>query len=382
MNNGKKVAFALCYLIAEKLSGNKAELPADISVLDIFSLARSHGLGSLTASALSDIALCDEKMNEHRARSVRKILLLDTERAQISAKLSEMGIDHLPLKGVILKELYPKLGDREMSDNDILIDPSRRADVKALFESRGYRTESFGGSHDDVYLKEPIYNFEMHVSLFNDNESTVFAKYFSDALEKSVVYSGHQRQMSKEDFYIYVTAHEYKHYSFGGTGLRSLLDAYLFLRENSDLDGDNVRSGLSALGISEYEEKRTALAKKLFDPNTSKALILGEEKLSEDELSMLAYFLGSGTYGTEKNRIENELRKKGNGSRAKYIFRRIFPPMEWYEANAPTVYKHKVLIPFFIIKRLFIKLILSPAKVWRELKTLKKAKGKEDGVSR
>lgn len=382
MNTSFKTALALSYLLAEKISGGKAELPCDVSPTEVFSMAKKHGLGSLCASALADAGLCDDKMNEYRARSIRKILLLDAERAQISSKLSEMGIEHMPLKGVILKELYPKLGDREMSDNDILIDPSRRADVRELFESRGYRTESYGGSHDDVYLKEPIYNFEMHVSLFNNNENPVFAEHFLGALENSLIREGSYRQMTKEDFYLYITAHEYKHYSFGGTGLRSLLDAYLFRRENPELEMKKISEGLSKLGLSEYEEKRSALAKKLFVSGTARGLMLGEETLCESEAEMLAYFLGSGTYGTEKNRIENELSKKSNGSRARYIFRRIFPPMEWYEANASIVYRHKILIPFYIIKRLLVKLILSPAKIWRELKTLKKAKGKEDGISR
>ena len=382
MNKGEKTAFALAYLIAEKLSGGKAQIPAEISVSDVFALARAHGLGALCASALSDIGLCDENMSEHRARSVRKIILLDAERRAISDSLTERGIAHLPLKGVLLKSLYPSVGDREMSDNDILIDSPRRAEVREIFTQRGYETKSYGGSHDDVYMKKPVYNFEMHVSLFNDNENPRFAKYFEGALDRSACVSGEMREMEREDFYLYLTAHEYKHYSHGGTGIRSLLDAYLYLEANPDMDMNRIDEGLSALGIAEYEKSRRDLAKKLFDKNRSRELMLGEASLSVDEKRMLSYFIGSGVYGTEKNRIENELERAGGGSRIRYVFRRIFPKMEWYEANAPTVYKHKILIPFYVVKRLLVNLILSPAKIWRELKTIKKVKGKENGVSR
>lgn len=44
---------------------------------------------------------------------------------------------------------------------------------------------------------------------------------------------------------IYMIAHEYKHFSKGGTGLRSLLDTYVFLRHcDETLDKEYVESEL------------------------------------------------------------------------------------------------------------------------------------------
>lgn len=44
----------------------------------------------------------------------------------------------MPLKGVILKELYPKIGMRQMSDNDILFDETYRKDVVRFMKNKGY----------------------------------------------------------------------------------------------------------------------------------------------------------------------------------------------------------------------------------------------------
>lgn len=43
------------------------------------------------------------------------------------------GIWYLPLKGVILKEMYPVYGIRQMADNDILFDFTYRKEVKDIF---------------------------------------------------------------------------------------------------------------------------------------------------------------------------------------------------------------------------------------------------------
>lgn len=42
---------------------------------------------------------------------------------------------------------------------------------------------------------------------------------------------GYEKHFSREDFYIYLVAHEYKHYFLGGTSLRSLADTYIYLKK-------------------------------------------------------------------------------------------------------------------------------------------------------
>ena len=72
----------------------------------------------------------------------------------------------MPLKGVILKELYPKIGMRQMSDNDILFDETYRKDVVRFMKNKGYHLKSGINAHCDEWVKEPVYNFEMHLNLF------------------------------------------------------------------------------------------------------------------------------------------------------------------------------------------------------------------------
>ena len=162
----------------------------------------------------------------------------------------------MPLKGSILKDWYPKPGMREMADNDILFDSSGRKQVRELFQNRGYKTVSFRKGNHDTYEKPPIYNFEMHVSLFQWTYKKLNEQY-ENVKENLLPVDGtaYQFTFTPEDFYVFALAHAYKHYCYSRTGIRTLTDIYVMNRHLSDfMDRDEVEKKLTHLGIAEYEE--------------------------------------------------------------------------------------------------------------------------------
>ena len=74
----------------------------------------------------------------------------------------------MPLKGSVLKDLYPENGMREMSDNDILFDASKREQSKVIMLSHSYTVEHYGEIYHDAYHKPPVLNFELHTVLFGE----------------------------------------------------------------------------------------------------------------------------------------------------------------------------------------------------------------------
>ena len=181
-----------------------------------------------------------------------------------------------------------------------------------------------------------------------------------------------------EDFYVFVIAHAYKHYSRSGTGIRTLADIYIMNQKlGGTLNWEYVDSELRGLGIFSYERESRELAQKLFGI----AELPTEANLSEAEQQMLAYYLGASTYGTIENRILNQMQKlqPDDGAftartKRKYLLSRIFPGREWCKAYAPTVYKYPVLLPFFWVWRLIYKGITNRKKVTQEIKTIKAGK--------
>ena len=228
----------LIYLISCAVNGVKPD-PERVAGMDldaIFSLASRHMLAATVAPALKAAGIQDKRFAKALEHSALKSSTMDMEMAALFAELDAAGIWHMPLKGTVLQHLYPVYGMRQMSDHDILFDAERAKAVKSIMERLGFSTEYFDEGNHDVYHKEPVSNFEMHRELFGPSHDEKLYEYYKD-VQNRLLGEGYEKHLSPEDFYLYVTAHEYKHYTGGGTGLRSVLDTYVYLQKTKlDMD--------------------------------------------------------------------------------------------------------------------------------------------------
>lgn len=135
----------------------------------VYRLASFHSVISLTAFALEE--------------TIDLPTVFDIERSRIYTQLDKKKIWHMSLKGIILKDYFPKLGMREMSDNGILCDDCHMADVRRIMENLGFQCKVYGERVDDTYTKSPM-AFEMHRFLFDERESETFYLYYKDIKEK------------------------------------------------------------------------------------------------------------------------------------------------------------------------------------------------------
>lgn len=384
----EKTSELLIYLMACSLQGIKPEeaLLVNIDLEALLRLAKAHSVPAMVCMALEQTDAfqhADEttrlKWLDSKNKAVRKNMLLDAERHRLEKEFAEHGIWYMPLKGSILKEWYPKFGMREMADNDILFDASKRQEVKAIFQGRGYTVKGYNKSNHDEYEKPPVYNFEMHVELYHKTYDT-FNKKYADVKQRlipdaEVPYLLH---FTPEDFYVLVIAHAYKHYSNSGTGIRTLADIYIMNQKlGGTLNWEYVDSELRGLGIFSYEHESRELAQKLFGITE----LPMEANLSEAEQQMLTYYLGASTYGTIENRILHQMQKlQPDGgaitayTKRKYLLSRIFPGREWCKESVPTVYKYPVLLPFFWVWRLIYRGIPNRKRVTQEIKAIKAGK--------
>ncbi len=312
-------------------------------------------------------------------RTIRSTVAYAMEREKIFAFFEQKGIWYLPLKGIYLQNFYPVIGMRQMSDNDILFDSSYCKELKEYMVSIGYTVQSYGKHTHDVYQKAPFFNFEMHLCLYKQSTSDVFAGYYQNVKDRLVKDegNGYGYHFTDEDFYIHTLTHINKHYVRGGLGIRFLSDIYVFLinKENS-LDWDYLTTELSKLELVEFELKLRSLSKKLF---TSDAPYLRDDigYLTDAEQTELRFFVDSGIYGTKEQAVKSELKKlSGNNdigikNKARYVINRIFPKMIYYKEAYPFLYKYKVFIPFFVVYRLFKGLVLKGRQTLKELRRLK-----------
>lgn len=336
---------------------------------ELYRSSRAHYLDTLTGMALKETGIpLPARWEETLAKTLRKELLFDTERARILSFMEQTGIWYLPLKGIVLKDFYPKAGTRQMSDNDILFDAMYADKVAEYMHSLGYETISAGRGVHDVYVKPPVYNFEMHRALYGSTGKPGWKEYYDSIKGRLLPTEGtrYGYHMRDEDFYVYIVSHAYKHYSGGGTGLRTLLDFYLFLREKeAEMDFDYVRQECGILGLTGFEESVRGMSRRLFSREAALVYTQNypEDRLSAQELETLQYYLSSGVYGSFEHEIQNRMNKyrdkDGGFSLGKYYLRRLFPEMKIYQNFFPFFYRHKYLLPVAWLYRLFRLLFVS-----------------------
>ena len=317
---------------------------------ELYQLAAFHQVTALAAAALSRGGIRDKQFMNALAISAWRESVMGKELERVEEAFEKAGIWHMTLKGFVLKECYPGPGLRQMSDIDLLIDPAGEAASDEIMASLGFNRKDDPG-HDfenhGMYVKEPVSCFEIHWKLMG--KKTLYQEGYSyyDEIEDRLLTDESDplvRYFSEEDFYLYMIAHEYKHYNFGGTGLRSLVDTYVYLKKKrKELDGSYIRREAGKMGISDFEKNNRQLAMKVFAPG-------GYDSLTKEEKEQLIYYISSGTYGVINHVAANKARNMG---RRKFLWSRFFPPMSAVKKQYPVFYKYKILLPFLPFYRIF-----------------------------
>ena len=376
-NEMKTNALAMIDLVACALNDRvpEADFIRELDHAQLYEVSQKHLLTACVAYALESAGVVDDRFVQAKEKAIRKNILLDAERKKILARFEEQQIWYLPLKGILLKEWYPRAGMRQMADNDILCDETKAEEVRKIFEDEGYTCAKFGKGIHDTYQKRPVYSFEIHRTLFEELIYVQFFSYYCDVKQRLLPDEGSEYgyRFCDEDYYLYMLAHECKHFSGGGTGVRSLVDTYiLWQRFGETFDRTYLAGELEKLGLTEFERRGRELAEKLFSREEC-----SREELTGEEQEFLDRFIRAGSYGTLETKVENSIQRYGRGSQLRYVFFRFFPPLEKLKPMAPWVTKSPLLVPVAWVYRIFRGAVKNHKKLRRELNYLLKRKENE-----
>ena len=360
----------------------------DMDLAAVYAIAKKHSMTAVTYYALENWLNSEEdqaleidadllaKWQQARDMSIRKNTMLDITREQILAYFEEQGIWYMPLKGSILKDMYPRLGMRQMADNDILIDAAYRKQVYDYMIGLGYKGTYEEQSEHDEFLKKPCYNFEIHNMLVSNRRYPVFEAYYRNVKERLVHSGGYRYNFRDEDFYIYLMVHAYKHHWEKGNGIRHIMDVHVYLEQMPNLDWSYIDQELMRLGIAEYDKTVRALANKLFD-QTCRTPWETEKLLDQEERELLEVSVDAGTYGKLENRIGTDLKEIAQGEqlsariKLKYFWRRLTWEAGLYH-DFPRLAKYRLLRPVLYIARAMKIIFLRHKYLVAEIETVQK----------
>lgn len=378
IKTGNKEQDYLLILLRCALKGEKAPVPDGVDMKKLFELSNRQQVYNMVLPCLDEIgALADEDRsvwNNYRLSELQRTIFVNNEREQICSEFDNQGIKYMFLKGLILRELYPQSLMRQMSDNDILFDASRRDDVEKIMLSHGFYLSCATDKSDDYY-KEPNCLIELHRELFN--HEYIKEIFTSDMVWKHSVRADDNKQryiMSPEDNYAFTLLHMFKHYIMEGCGIRFLCDMYLLDRNGENLDfkyiddllkriNDNPDSALIEdlpdISIMKFKDIVVGLSKAVFD----------DKKISDEENELLDDMLSGAVYGKGKS-MEKTVEE--HGGKFRYIMHKVFPPKAvMYEAYR-VLEKKPYLLFYYYLKHFFYRFKHKKSAVKKEIEALKK----------
>lgn len=387
----------LMHLLSCALRGTTpAAKPQDVAWDAVFQLAERN---SITATCAFAVALAPNASATERARWQEKVdanlmrhAIFDMEREAIFAAMDAARLAYVPLKGILISRTYPRPEMRWMCDNDFLFgrlqpngtvtaatdDDARK--LRSIMKDLGYKTVSFGGGNHDSYQKPPFLNFEPHRLLANPE--VAWWKYYADPWARAHHAPGNAScsyEFPREDSYVFHIAHMFKHFSTSGHGIRGIADEWVL--ENvwgSTMDRAYLNAQLNALGMRDFETQLSRVATFIIGDDACGQMLAGNVGALDTTIKqMIAYMLGSGTYGTIGNNVRNKLAKEANehgqkGSRARYLLHRAFPPLESLKRGYPVLKRAPYLLPCVYAYRFAVKPFTSTAKLRTELSIVAK----------
>lgn len=309
------------------------------TALNLYQLAKKHDLAHFVSdfvlgkniAASQDFELCLQKeklMSVYRCEQLKYVL------DEITALFNEAEIDHIPLKGSVLRRYYPTDSMRTSCDIDVLI---RRPDLDSavsLLESKGYKF--IAQRYHDVSMCSPgNVHLELHFNLQENIAS--MDSILKNAWQYADPIKGSEYRLRKDFFVFYFYAHMAYHFVTGGCGIRSLMDIWV-MNHKMDASYSCAEQLLKQGGIYQFAAEMSNLAEYCFADND------GDDFYK----SLLRYIVDGGTYGSINNKITA---KMSGTSLFVYTLKRLFLPYKTMVILFPMLKKAPFLLPFCWVAR-------------------------------
>lgn len=339
-------------IVYSALTGEKISLPEDFDFLKGVKTARRHKIevmfyyGALNCGFGQDEPLIQElftlvcgniAVSEQQNYSIKEIFLA----------FDEQEIDYLPLKGVLLKNIYPKPEMRSMGDADILIKTEQYDKIRPIMVKLGYKkvTES---DHEFIWKKNNI-NIELHKRLIPSYNKDYYS-YFGDGWSLAKLKNGTSYSMTDEDQLIYLFTHFAKHYRDAGIGIKHMTDLWVYRKSKPLLDEKYIKKELTALQLYGFYVNIINTLSVWFD---------GREDDEKTDFITDVIF-NSGVYGTrDKHAISDAVKisKSTNKVKTRKFFRLIFPAYQGMCIKYPFLKKAPFLLPIMWIYRILMTIL-------------------------
>lgn len=274
---------------------------------------------------------------------------------KLTACFEEAGIDYMPLKGSVLKRLYPQPEMRVMGDCDILIRSEQSDRARDLMTEQNYTLEEVT-NHCYEYRNPDKMEIELHVKLLPDGEIDL-EPYYGNGWWTARPSGQHpcHYEMRPEDHYVFQFAHFVKHFRGRGAGIKFVIDFQVFEQAYPDMDMEYIRGELVKLGLDEFYDNIRRTISVWFDGAPSDEMTDYLTKRLFDTTVFGVQERGLAAEAYRRSKIEQANGKTGSDAahrRHKWL-ELFFLPYSAMKKKYPVLEKWAILLPIFWIVRGF-----------------------------
>lgn len=348
----------LLNLIKSAITGmGPSEIPVE-QLERVFALAKRQDVLPMVVDALYrqkdrlDAATAEWCQNAIFS-AVMRYERMQHELEQTCRLLEQAQLPFIPLKGAVLRKLYPQPWMRTSCDIDILVKDIDRA--ASVLTENGY-TNKGKGSHDIIFVSPGGVTIELHFLLIEtDKRVDAVLQRVWDYAQPKMPGSCHY-VMQDEMFYFYHMAHMAKHFSMAGCGMRFFVDTWLL--DTTDHDPEARIELLERGGLRAFAENASKLSRAWLGDGTMDPLLE----------QMQTFVLQGGTLGSNGNQVR--VQKARSTGKTGFLLYRIFMPYSSMRLKYPVLKNWPVLLPAFWVLR-WLQLLFKASKRKNALQEMK-----------
>lgn len=342
------ITTVLMQLIKSEVCRTALEVSLSDNMLsDLYTLSKAHDLAHLVGNALDRYQLLSNNgigtaFRQHVFSSVYRYERLNYSYEEICVALEQAAIDFLPLKGAVVRNMYPEPWLRTSCDIDILVRKEElNTAASVLTERMGYTIKS-RSPHDISFVSPNGIVIELHFELIEDKFANEANQVLRSVWEHShsAERGSHHYEMDDAMFYFYHIAHMAKHFEEGGCGIRPFIDLWLMEDKKAYWNKETIRL-LRQGELYIFAQSVRELSKVWFS---------GKNHSSITE-AMESFILNGGVYGTLENQFS--VRQKRLGGKWSYVCSRVFIPYNELSCQYPILKEHPLLTPIYELCRLY-----------------------------
>lgn len=276
--------------------------------------------------------------SSHIMMAVYRYERIKYEYDKLCRLFEEAGIKFVPLKGTVVRNLYPNPELRTSCDIDILVhEDDLGAAEKILLESGDYKSDT-KGSHDITFFGKSGLHIEIHFSLIEywDSDDDILRRPWEYV---SYPNGGCRGEFTNEFMITYHIAHIAKHFIHGGSGIRNFIDLWLMKRK-LEYDDEKLSTLIECAKMTTFADNACRLSDIWFSKKGEYTPLL---------LNMENFILGAGIYGSTESKAAMDCAVYGG--KLANLKEKFFRPLSVLQYEFPFLKKHPRLYPIAVPMR-------------------------------